>query len=103
MRLRAFSDAAILCFLRAGRRKEESEKPVNGARDDLSFSPVPAGGRSLLQVLVLERLLQRYERRMLSPMGDTLGAPACLIATQVLNFDLQLGLNLCSAFYRFRM
>ena len=78
-----------------GRRKEESEKPVNPARDDLSFSPALAGGRSLLQVLVLEKILQKYKHRMLSTMDDALGAPACLVTAQVLNFDLQLGLNLC--------
>lgn len=44
-------------------RKEDNENPVNQAEDDLSFSPVLAGGQSLFQVLDLRRILQRYEHR----------------------------------------
>lgn len=46
-----------------GMRKEDNEKPVNQAKDDLSFSPALAGRRSLFQVLDLKRIFQRYEHR----------------------------------------
>lgn len=44
-----------------GMRKEDNEKPVNQAKDDLSFSPALAGRYSLFQVLDLKRIFQRYE------------------------------------------
>lgn len=82
-----------LHFLGAGRRKEEHENSVHRARDDLSFSPVPAGGPSLLQISVFWR---RYCKGRSTGCSDhALGAPARLMAAQGLHFEPQLGLNPC--------